>query len=129
MTYCHDIKVYQDSRHPTPSTLKGNSRFEILLVKIFSLKQKHKSNTSSNYRKELNFVSSGNQVDLGIFKGISAYSGIFKDIQAYSGIMRHIQQLFTHIFFFCKIYATKVPTNKTVNKKIKNLKNSNTFTH
>ena len=30
---------------------KGNSKFEILLVKIFSLKQKTKSNISSYYRK------------------------------------------------------------------------------
>ena len=61
LIYCHDIKVYQDSGHRTPSVLKGNSRFEILLAKIFILKQKNKSNTSSNYRKELNFVSLGNQ--------------------------------------------------------------------
>ena len=33
----------------SPSPHKGNSRFEILLVKIFSLKQWTKSNTSSYY--------------------------------------------------------------------------------
>ena len=33
------------------SAAKGKSKFEILLVKIFSLKQKIKSNTSSYYNK------------------------------------------------------------------------------
>ena len=42
--------VYQDSRCLPPSAPKGNTKFEILLVKIFSLKQ-NKSNTSIYYRK------------------------------------------------------------------------------
>ena len=39
--------VYQDSRQPPPSAPKGHSKFEILLVKIFSPKQKSKLNTFS----------------------------------------------------------------------------------
>ena len=34
-----------------PTVPKGNSKFKILLVKIFSLKQKMKSKTSSYFRK------------------------------------------------------------------------------
>ena len=48
--------VYQDSRPLLPSTHKGNSKFEILLAKIFSLKQKPKSNTSIYYRRKLIFT-------------------------------------------------------------------------
>ena len=47
--------VGKNSRPQTTSAPKDNSRFEILLVKIFSLKQKTKSNTSSYYRKKSNF--------------------------------------------------------------------------
>ena len=36
---------------PSPFSPKGNSKFEVLLVKIFNLKQKTKSNNSSYYRK------------------------------------------------------------------------------
>ena len=43
--------IYQDSRPSPPLGPKGNSKFEILLVKIFSLKQKTKSDTFSYYRK------------------------------------------------------------------------------
>ena len=45
--------VYQDSR---PSGPKGNCKCEILLVKIFNLKQKAKSNTSSYYRVKIKFL-------------------------------------------------------------------------
>ena len=41
--------VYKDSRPPTPSAPKDNSKFEILLVKMFLLKQKTKANISSYY--------------------------------------------------------------------------------
>ena len=41
------IKIH-GPRLPAP---KGNSKFEILLVKIFSLKQKNKSNTSAEKNK------------------------------------------------------------------------------
>ena len=36
--------VYQDSQPLFPSALKGNSKFEIVIVKIFSLKQKKQQN-------------------------------------------------------------------------------------
>ena len=36
-------------------TSLGNSKSEILLIKIFSLKQKTKSSTSSYYRKNIKF--------------------------------------------------------------------------
>ena len=35
----------------------------------------------------------------------------------------------TIFFYFYKICATKVPTNKTVNNELKKLKNSNILTH
>ena len=38
--------VCSDSQPPTPLTIKGNSKFEILLAKIFSLKQKKHTNTN-----------------------------------------------------------------------------------
>ena len=41
------IKIYC----PSSSSSKCISKFEIILVKIFSLKQKNKSNTSTCYRK------------------------------------------------------------------------------
>ena len=51
-----EVGVYQDSQPSVPSIPKGNSKFEILLVKTFSLKQKRKSNTSSYYRKNQTFT-------------------------------------------------------------------------
>ena len=46
--FCCFIIVHQGSQPPAPQTY-GNGKFEILLAKIFSLKQKHQ--TSNNYRK------------------------------------------------------------------------------
>ena len=43
--------VNQDSRTPRPP--KAKSKLERLLLKIFSLKEKNNSNTSSYYRKNL----------------------------------------------------------------------------
>ena len=43
--------VYQDSQTLVSSAVKDNNKFEILHVKIFSLKQKIKSDSSSYYRK------------------------------------------------------------------------------
>ena len=49
--FCCFIMVHQGSQPPAPQTYSlGNSKFEILLVKIFSLKQKHQ--TSNYYRKK-----------------------------------------------------------------------------
>ena len=46
----YSVRVYI-SLHFLP-IVKGNSKFEILLVRIFSLKQKNKWNSSSCYRKK-----------------------------------------------------------------------------
>ena len=43
--------VYQDSQPLASPEPKGNSRFEILLKKVFSQKQKNISNTSSDLQK------------------------------------------------------------------------------
>ena len=43
--------VYQDSQTLASSAVKDNNKFKILHVKIFSLKQKIKSDSSSYYRK------------------------------------------------------------------------------
>ena len=53
-------RVYQDSRLLAHSASKGNRKFEILFVKIFSLKQKTNLTTSSYYRKSF-FCSSRKQ--------------------------------------------------------------------
>ena len=44
-------RVYQDSRPLAHLASKGNRKFELLFVKIFSLKQKTNLTTSSYYRK------------------------------------------------------------------------------
>ena len=46
------------------SAHKGNSKFEILVVKILSLKQKTKSNAPSCYRKNQIFTLQENMVPL-----------------------------------------------------------------
>ena len=69
----HHIYIYwvcQDSWPLAPLVPKGNTKFEILLVKIFSLKQKTKSNTSSYYRKKSNFYSSRKQCMVPLDKGL-----------------------------------------------------------
>ena len=43
--------LYQDLQTQALSASKGNSKFKILLVKIFILKQKTKSNASTYYKK------------------------------------------------------------------------------
>ena len=91
--------VYQDSRPPATQALKSNSKFEILLVKIFSLKQKANqilpvtvgkikfclfNSTAHSSRQGITMgtcKTKALQADLGIFTHILAYSGI---IQAYS---------------------------------------------
>ena len=57
--------LYQDSRPPAPSAPsapKGNIQFEILLVKIFILKQKTKSNTYGYYKKNKIFTLQENSL-------------------------------------------------------------------
>ena len=80
-----------------PSASKGNSKFEILLVQIFNLKQKAKSNILSYYRKKPNFYSSRKQSMVPLDKVLpcvnvkqkiwlhKAFPAI---IQAYSSIFR-----------------------------------------
>ena len=120
--------TYQDSEFPTigqcplplpPFLLvhKGNSKFEILHVKIFILKQKTNQTPPGAiekisvclFRKKPSHVLLGNeitmrkcktnanQMDLDLLTYIPAYSGIFRHIQAHSSITSHIQELFTHI--------------------------------
>ena len=50
------------SRFMAPQGPKANSKFEILLAKIFSLKQKRKSNTSSYNRKNQMFTLQENSL-------------------------------------------------------------------
>ena len=54
--------IYQDSGFSAPSSPKDNSKFEILSVKIFSLKQKAISNTSSYYWKNQIFTLAENSL-------------------------------------------------------------------
>ena len=101
------------------SPAKGKSKFEILIVKIFILKQKAnkyfqllKSNTFSCYKKKIFFSSRKQsmvplekvlqwrivkQSYLNRFNNIHAYSRIFGRIHTYSGIIKHIQELIKHI--------------------------------
>ena len=64
--------VHQDSRPPVLLALKGNSKFEILLGKIFSLKRKAKSNTSCYYEKNQIFTLQENSL---WFFSIRDYNG------------------------------------------------------
>ena len=64
--------VYQDLLPLAPSTLKGNSKFEILLVKVFSLKQKQikyfqllKKSHFVASRKQPHFPSDKNFIEIG----------------------------------------------------------------
>ena len=52
--------AYQDSRSPAPLIHKGNSKFEMLFVNIFNLKQKI-TQIFQLIQKKLNFVSSRKQ--------------------------------------------------------------------
>ena len=56
-------RVYQDSRPPAPSDSKSNSKFEILIVKIFGLKQNNTKQIKyfQLLQKKSNFVSSRKQ--------------------------------------------------------------------
>ena len=65
--------VYQDSQPSAPSVPKGKSKIQILLVKMFSLKQKAKSNNSRYFRENFFFLRH-NQTYPGI---IQVYLGIF----------------------------------------------------
>ena len=101
------FRAYQDLQPPAPSAPKGNNKFEILLVKIFSLKPKNKSNTFHSYRKNqilflqensAMFIQTINFVEISIttrstgrFRHIQEYSHIFRHILTYSGIFRKNQ--------------------------------------
>ena len=52
------LEDYQDSRPPARSALKVNSKFEILIVKIFSFKKKQQI---KYFQKKSSFVSSRKQ--------------------------------------------------------------------
>ena len=95
--------VCQNSRPPAP---KGNSKLEILLVKIFNLKQKTSRTLPATIEK-INFVFSkkrsmaplnnglqwGN-IKQNPFKQIYACSRIFRHIQIKSGIFRNYSGIF-----------------------------------
>ena len=110
--FCY-IKI---SSLPAPSTPKDNSKFEMLLVKIFRLKQikylellQKKSNFVSlrkqphvllvsykrfKKKKQVDKAYNGKckiktiQPDISIFKHILTYPDIFRPKQAYSGIIQ-----------------------------------------
>ena len=48
--------VYQDSQLPASSAPKGDSKFEILLVKIFGLKQIKKNQILPATREKIKFL-------------------------------------------------------------------------
>ena len=58
------LEVYHDSRPPAPSVPKGNRRFEVVLVKEFSLK--HKANQILPATTE--------KIEFCLFKKIASYS-------------------------------------------------------
>ena len=98
--------VYQDSRSPAVGP-KGNSKFEILLLQIFSLKPKKKQVKyfqplqktilgsfilGFTMRKcKAKAVQADFQVNSRTLPHIRAYSNIFRHNQAYSGIIQLIQ--------------------------------------
>ena len=78
---------------PGPSGCKDNSKFEILLAKIFSIRQKANQILSATLRK-IKFVSSKKQpknITMKKFKAkvIQADEGIFTHILVYSDIFKH----------------------------------------
>ena len=92
-------RVYQDSRLLAHSASKGNRKFEILFVKIFSLKQKTNLTTSSYYRKCF-FCSSRKQYMVLLDKRIqwvNVKQKPLRQIQAKSGISRNYSGIFKHI--------------------------------
>ena len=95
--------VCQNSRPPAP---KGNSKLEILLVKIFNLKQKTSQTLPATIEKikfclfkKTVYGSFKQWITMGRHKtkAIQADLRIFTHIQAYSDITRYIQELFRHI--------------------------------
>ena len=115
--------IYQDLRALSPN---DNRKFWILLVKIFSLKPRNKSNTSSYYRRNqilflqensltflqtINFVKIisrlGSKKETCKTKAIQADLGIFTHILTYSDIIRHIQELFRHIQIYSESCVTR----------------------
>ena len=105
----------QDSQPRPPPSLdsKGNTKFEILIIKMFTLKQKTNQIHPATIKK-INFVSSRKhvqvdqglitmekcktktiQTDLGILTLIPTYSVMIRwpwTCQAYSGIIRAYKQ-------------------------------------
>ena len=83
--------AYHDSRPPALSALEGNSKFEILLIKIFSLKRKTKSNTSTYYKRKSSFYSSRRHSIVPSDKGlqwVNAKQAIHTDLRTF----RHNQE-------------------------------------
>ena len=101
--------VYQDSRSPAVGP-KGNSKFEILLLQIFSLKPKKKQVRyfqplqktilgsfilGFTMRKcKAKAVQADFQVNSRTLPHIRAYSNIFRHNQAYSGIVQAYSGIF-----------------------------------
>ena len=83
------IMVYHNSQ---PLASKGNWKFEILVLKVFSPKQKNKSNTASFYRKNqilsfqessIMFLQTITFVEISKTKAIQTDLGKFTHILAY----------------------------------------------
>ena len=106
------VKLFEPKSGPA----KGKSKFEILIVKIFCLKQKANQIFTAAIEKvkfilfkETIYGSSRQvitmkkrktkaiQADLTIFPYIPAYSDIFTFIQAQSSIFRNYSSIFRHI--------------------------------
>ena len=95
---------------------QGKSKFETLIVKIFSLKQKanqilsaaiekikfflFKKTVYGSFRQVITLekcITKAIQANLTIFTHIPAYLGIFTVIQAQSSIFRDYSSIFRHI--------------------------------
>ena len=92
------------SQPPFTSAFKGNSNFEILLVKIFSVKQKANQILPAAMRKIKFFLfkrtascSFRRRTTIENCKTKAIYAGRFRHIHAYSDIWKYTQKLFRHI--------------------------------
>ena len=78
--------IYHDSWLLAHSAPKGNSKFEILLVRVFSLRQKNKPNTSCSYRKnQILSLQENSLVFLQITNFIEISNYMFKYTRDFNG--------------------------------------------
>ena len=101
--------VNRDSWSPAVSTPKGNSKFEILLLKNIQSKTKNKVKYFQLLSKKSNFYSSRKQSVVPLDTGlqlVNVNQKPLREIWAHSGIIRHIQELFRQFQAYSESFVT-----------------------